>query len=220
MADAKHTTAGDAGFRASLFRAVGGAIGLVVLVAAVFGALGVLGRADDDVVVADGRDEPTDEPDPAPDDATEEPDPEPDPEPEPEPEESEPEPDDPEDADEPEPEPEPEESEEAPDEGDDAAPADRQFAPGDITIQVLDGYQADGGSAAAAVAATLRDEGYRVVAENPALRYDVTTVLWTAGFEAEARQVAAEIGAAEVREQPGNLSTSVQVHVVVGADRA
>lgn len=91
--------------------------------------------------------------------------------------------------------------------------------PASIDLQVLDGYQSDGGAAAASVADQLRRAGYRVVAENPALRYDVTAVLWSQGGEAQARQVAAEIGAAEVRPQPGNLSESVAVHVVVGSDR-
>jgi hypothetical protein len=91
--------------------------------------------------------------------------------------------------------------------------------PGDISIQVLDGYKTDGGTAARGVAASLRDQGYRVVAENQALSYERTAVLWTEGNEAAARQVAAEIGAAEVRPQPGNLSSAVDVHVVVGADR-
>ncbi len=98
------------------------------------------------------------------------------------------------------------------DEGD----ASSAVPPEGISVQVLDG----GGDAAAdAVAAELSEAGYRIIAQNPALPYEVTTVLWTAGFEAEGRQVAAEIGAAEVREQPGNLSENVMVHVVVGADR-
>lgn len=99
-------------------------------------------------------------------------------------------------------------------------PEDPRIPPESITIQVLDGYQQDGGTAAAGVTAELRDIGYRVVAENPAIAYDITTVLWNEGFEDEARQVAEDLGAAEVREQPGNLSANVTVHVVVGADRA
>jgi len=95
----------------------------------------------------------------------------------------------------------------------------RSLAPGDVTIQVLDGYKADGGTAARGLAESLRGNGYRVIAERQALNYEVTTVLWTSGNEAAARQVAAEIGAGEVRAQPGNLSESVAVHVVVGADR-
>jgi len=101
------------------------------------------------------------------------------------------------------------------DEGD-GSPA---IPPEDISVQVLDGYGGDGGAAADAVAAELAEAGYRIIAQNPALAYEVTTVLWTAGFEDEGRQVAAEIGATEAREQPGNLSDSVMIHVVVGADR-
>lgn len=97
---------------------------------------------------------------------------------------------------------------------------DGEIARSGITVQVLDGYQQDGGAAASRVTQELRDLGYNVVAENPAIAYEVTTVLWNAGTEAEARQLAQDIGAPEVREQPGNLSANVAVHVVVGADRA
>ncbi|TVR18809.1 MAG: LytR family transcriptional regulator [Nitriliruptor sp.] len=91
--------------------------------------------------------------------------------------------------------------------------------PSTVTVQVLDGFQADGGAAAGVVARELEGAGYRIIARNPAVRYDVTTVLWTAGSEDAGRQIAADIGAPAAREQPGNLSTSVMVHVVVGADR-
>jgi hypothetical protein len=107
----------------------------------------------------------------------------------------------------------------SPDEGTEPDAPDTGFDPATISVQVLDGYQLDGGDAANAIAEQLRTAGYDVIAENPAIAYEVTTVLWTAGFEAQARQVAEEIGATEVREQPGNLSTEVAVHVVVGADR-
>jgi hypothetical protein len=107
----------------------------------------------------------------------------------------------------------------SPDEGTEPDTPDTGFDPATISVQVLDGYQLDGGDAANAIAEQLRTAGYDIIAENPAIAYEVTTVLWTAGFEAQARQVAEEIGAAEVREQPGNLSTQVAVHVVVGADR-
>lgn len=98
-------------------------------------------------------------------------------------------------------------------------PAPDRIDPSTVSVQVLDGYQEDGGTAAGAVATQLADEGYDIIARNPALLYDVTTVLWTSGHEQAGRQIAEEIGAAEVREQPGNLSTAVMVHVVVGADR-
>lgn len=91
--------------------------------------------------------------------------------------------------------------------------------PAQISVQVLDGYGQDGGAATDAVYQQIEEAGYRIVARNPAIAYSVTTVLWTAGHQAEAQQVANLIGAAEVREQPGNLSEQVNVHVVVGADR-
>jgi hypothetical protein len=219
--------------RVSALRNVGGAVGLVVLVAALFGAIGMVGRADTPTpIAADGpaSDPATEAPD-APDEAeaTEESAPDDTEEPDAEPEatdgaedvdadadetgtaeEAEPEPavtEEPEA--EPEPSPEPTEDQ----------PAAAGIPPGDISIQVLDGYKTDGGTAARGIAASLRDDGYRVIAENQALSYDRTAVLWTEGNEAAARQVAAAIGAAEVREQPGNLSSAVDVHVVVGADR-
>ena len=224
MATAKHTPPGDDSFRNSLLRSGAGAVGLVALVAVVFAGIGALGPdTDGPTVASDTRDAVDDAEEPAGDE-------------EPDAAEQAPDTDDAPDAEEPEGTPEPQESSGEPDEGgeDDAAaddadegddeaaddgPADRAFAPDSVTIQVLDGYQADGGAAASSVAATLREEGYRVVAENPSLRYEVTTVLWTPGFEAQAEQVAADLGAAEVRQQPGNLSEQVQVHVVVGADR-
>ncbi|MEX0835139.1 MAG: LytR C-terminal domain-containing protein, partial [Nitriliruptor sp.] len=91
--------------------------------------------------------------------------------------------------------------------------------PGSVSVQVLDGFKEDGGTAADEVAALLGDEGYQVVARNDALTYEVTTVLYNPGNEDAARQVAAQLGGAEVREQPGNLSTAVDLHVVVGRDR-
>jgi len=178
--------------------------------------------AGDDPVDATGGDEP-DAAAEDPGDGTEgDPDPA-DAEPDPEPADAEPDP---------EPDPEPD-ADEAGDDGDgdgsgevsdgdagDAGDGSPAIPPEDISVQVLDGYRGDGGAAADAVAAELSEAGYRIIAQNPALTYEVTTVLWTAGFEDEARQVATEIGATELREQPGNLSESVMVHVVVGADRA
>lgn len=238
---AKHTPPGDDSFRTSLLRSGAGAVGLVAAVALVFGLIGGLGPSSDGPLVADGSedssgpamepeaDEPegdggeaADEEDVASGDEDAEPVPTPDDTADGE-----------QSGDEAEPEPEPAESEpEAPeddtdgvdqddgDDQDDPGDGDREFAPDSVTVQVLDGYQEDGGSAAASVASALRETGYRVVAENPSLRYEVTTVLWTAGFEDQARQVAADLGGAEVRPKPDNLSDQVQVHVVVGADRA
>jgi hypothetical protein len=228
MATTPPSTTEEPNLRVSVLRNLGGAVGLVFLVAALFGAIGMIGRADAPTpLAADGPagDEATDAPDDA--EATEEPAPE-----ETEDadaqtdatdgaeeedadeaevvEEEEPEPAATEEP-EPEPEPSPEPTEEQ--------PAAASIPPGDISVQVLDGYKTDGGAAARGIAASLRDDGYRVIAENQALSYDRTTVMWTGGNEAAARQVAAAIGAAEVREQPGNLSSAVDVHVVVGSDR-
>jgi hypothetical protein len=77
-----------------------------------------------------------------------------------------------------------------------------------------------GGPAADGVAAEVESAGYRIVARNIALDYEVTTVLYNPGNEAAAEQLAADIGGAEVRPQPGNLSEQVDLHVVVGRDRA
>jgi hypothetical protein len=236
VADATYRTDEEPDLRTSLLRNLGGAVGLVVLMAAVFGGLGMIGRDDTPTpVAAEGpagtADEGEDVADDTPDEDAADAD-------------VDPAEADADDAAEPEPEPEPEATEDgdaaedddaageddAAAEDDDAATDDGTqdadddaatpaIPPGDISIQVLDGYKTDGGAAARSLASTLRDRGYRVVAENQALNYERTTVLWTAGNEAAARQVAADIGAADVREQPGNLSSSVDVHVVVGADR-
>jgi cytoskeletal protein RodZ len=90
--------------------------------------------------------------------------------------------------------------------------------PAEISLQVLDATGGDP-DAAAEVAATLRSDGFRVVAENKAVKtYEVTTVFYTPGNEAKAEQVAAMYGYREVAPEPGNLSHAVDVHVVVGAD--
>lgn len=233
MSAAKHTSSRDPSFRRSLLRNVAGAVGLVVAVAAIFGVLGMIGRADPDPSsdVADGSDEPaggseTEAPaDEAPDDSADEAaggsegtgqeaaD------------------EDGEAAGAEDGEDDGAEDAEAEDDGSsDEEPAEEppaeeepatepEIDPSTISVQVLDGYREDGGTAADAVFEQLQSAGYNIIARNPAIAYEVTTVLWTEGFEAEGRQVAQEIGAAEVRQQPGNLSNEVNVHVVVGADR-
>lgn len=227
MADAKHTPPKDPSFRRSVLRNVAGAVGLVVLVAGIFGVLGMIGREDVDDPDLAIDDVPSEEVEDEPDDESSEPveDPE-----DPEPADDEPADDDPNGEDPDAEDPDADTDDEAPDADDeDDAPSDEEsepapdapaaIDPGEISVQVLDGFRADGGAAADAVNEQLRDAGYNIVARNPAIAYEVTTVLWTDGFEAEARQVAEEIDAADVREQPGNLSTNVNVHVVVGADR-
>lgn len=233
MSAAKHTSSRDPSFRRSLLRNVAGALGLVVGVAALFGVLGMIGRADPDPSsdVADGSEEPAGEPeteapaDEAPDDTADE-----------AAGGSEGTGEDPADEDGAtsggeDGEDDGAEDAEAQDDGSsDEEPAEEppaeeepatepEIDPSTISVQVLDGYREDGGTAADAVFEQLQSAGYNIIARNPAIAYEVTTVLWTEGFEAEGRQVAQEIGAAEVRQQPGNLSNEVNVHVVVGADR-
>lgn len=106
-----------------------------------------------------------------------------------------------------------------------SAPATEPTTPTDdldpsaITIQVLDGVLTDNGQAVDEVVTQLEELGYDVVATNRARQpYEQTTVFYTAGNEAQARKVADAIGASVVQEQPGNLSDSVQVHLVVAAD--
>jgi hypothetical protein len=229
VADDASPPSSDASFRAAVVRHLASGVGLVVVVAVVFWAIGSFGGDDDgDPAAADGpatevgreleaqlegddeqsgepaADDGTNDADAGADDAGDDADGE---------SAATADDDDGDDAD--------QANTEDEDEADepDPEPGPPAIDPATISVQVLDGYQEDGGAAANAVAEQLTDEGYDIVARNPALRYDVTTVLWTAGFEDEGRQVAAAIGAAEAREQPGNLSGSVAVHVVVGADR-
>ena len=218
MTAAKHTSPRDRSFRRSLLRNAAGGVGLVVLVAAIFGVLGMIGRDDPTLNIADGPEEP--EEDVATEEApgevpAETPAEEPAEGPAEEPAET--------PAEEPAEEQPAEPAEEGPAEPAEEEPAEEPsppaIEPSEISVQVLDGYREDGGAAADAVYEQLESAGYRIIARNPAIAYEVTTVLWTAGYEAEGRQVAEEIGAPEAREQPGNLSTSVNVHVVVGADR-
>jgi hypothetical protein len=223
---AKHTPAGDASFRSSLLRNGAGALGLVVLVAVVFWGIGNVGGETGTPIASDPPDVET----PADDEAADE-------------EPADEAPDDAEDTDD----GADDDTDEAAgdddgtaddgaaddgadDDGADDASTDaeagddgateRAVPPGEVTIQVLDGFKEDGGTAADQVAALLGDAGYQVIARNDALTYEVTTVLYNPGNEAAAQQVAADLGGAEVREQPGNLSSAVSLHVVVGRDRA
>ena len=119
-------------------------------------------------------------------------------------------PDTPDDADEPEETDEPEAADE-PEET-------RAHAPQDVSVQILDAA-GDDGTRMRVAEGWMRDDGYRVVATNRAVRtYEQTTVFYTPGAEDKARQVAAEYGYAVVEEKPDNLSDSVDVHVVVGQD--
>jgi aspartate aminotransferase-like enzyme len=74
------------------------------------------------------------------------------------------------------------------------------------------------------VVAALREAGFRIAAQNTGRAYDVTTVFYNDGYEAEARRVAQTIDASVVTAMSSlpperRLSTGVNVHVIVGADR-
>lgn len=124
---------------------------------------------------------------------------------------------------EPEPEPEPEPAESAPpeddglseDEAEDLIAAARD--PEGTTVQVLD---AGGGSSATNEAAdALREMGYDVVAINSSRTdYQVTTVLFTDGNEAEAQALPARDERFAETAPNERLSEDVDLHVVVGPD--
>jgi hypothetical protein len=96
--------------------------------------------------------------------------------------------------------------------------------PQDVSVQVLNGIGTDGGSAVERTRQALADAGFRIAASRSARPYDVTTIFYTVGFETEGRLVASTLGVTAVRPMTDlpaerRLSSSVMVHVVVGADR-
>lgn len=189
--DGMHVPAGDSGFARSLVRSGIGALALVLLSAGLFVALGAFGGGFDGVAAPVAPE-------------IVEPEPEPVPEPTPVPPVEE------------EPVPEPEEPE---------VPADPttdpdRIDPASIRIQLLDGYKIDEGAAADRVVARLSELGYSVSFRTTGRDYEASAVFWGAGGEAAARQVAAELGIADVRPNPGTLNDEVAVHIMVGADRA
>jgi predicted methyltransferase len=89
--------------------------------------------------------------------------------------------------------------------------------PEETSVQVLDGA----GDTAAVEAAidSLNEHGYDIVATNPSRQdYDVTTVLYTEGHEAEAEALRARDGRFGEIELNDRLSESVDLHVIVGTD--
>jgi hypothetical protein len=89
--------------------------------------------------------------------------------------------------------------------------------PAETSVQVLD---AGGGSSATRdVADVLADLGYDVVAINPSrVDYDVTTVLFTSGNDAEAEGLRARDERFAATSPNERLSEGVDLHVVVGPD--
>lgn len=227
MPEGKHSVPDDNSFWLSLGRHLGAAVALVLVVAAAFWTVGqVRGPETDGPVVAgeptpaattpdadaspDPTGEPTDDPVVTPEpsgDPTGEPEPSAEPSPSPEPSPT------------PTPSPTPSPTPTATPTPKPSATASGSFAPGDISVQILDAVLDDGGDKAGAARDRLRGDGYRVVASNKASRvYDVTTVFYTAGNEAKARQIAKQYGFKAVEPKPDNLSDSVAVHLVVGRD--
>jgi hypothetical protein len=86
-----------------------------------------------------------------------------------------------------------------------------------ISIQVLNGT----GDAAVddAMANQLTELGFEVIAiQGSSKAYDLTTVFWSYAESQEAAERLAERFDWQVGPKPGNLSTQVAVHVVVGFD--
>lgn len=189
----------------SAVRVLGAAVGFVVLTAALFAGVGVWQDRDT-----------------TPDDAAAAPDPAPAPTPAPQPDADPDGTDDPDDgADDP-------DGTDDADAPDDDAPAEPPATtgprPADVTIQLLNGIGADGSAAISRVRTTLTEAGFRISASNAGRPYDDTTIFYTVGFEDEGRLVASTLGVTEVfvmTDLPPErrLSSSVMVHVVVGADR-
>lgn len=92
------------------------------------------------------------------------------------------------------------------------------IAPSRISVQILDAA-GDGGVRARSAASRLRRAGYRVVAINEASRvYPRSEVMYSPGNEAKASQIAAAYGFSSVRPKPANLTSAVDVHLVIGRD--
>jgi len=96
--------------------------------------------------------------------------------------------------------------------------------PADVSVQLLNGIGPDGSDGVARVRRTLTDAGFRIAATRDGRAYDVTTIFYTVGFEAEARLVGRILGVTAINPMTDlpperRLSSSVMVHVVVGADR-
>jgi hypothetical protein len=95
----------------------------------------------------------------------------------------------------------------------------RAFEPSEISVQVLDAA-GDGGARMQALVAELRADGYRVVATGQARRiYERSTIFYSDGAQEKAWFVSSEYPALTiVEEKPSTLTSSVEVHIVVGED--
>jgi hypothetical protein len=96
--------------------------------------------------------------------------------------------------------------------------------PQDVTVQLLNGIGSDGTAAVTRARTTLSEAGFVIRATSNARAYDVTTIFYTDGYEAEARLVGSVLGVNAINAMstlPADrrLSPSVMVHVVLGTDR-
>lgn len=95
--------------------------------------------------------------------------------------------------------------------------ADEPLITEGITVQVLNAT--DSGDADDRMADKLSKLGFTVVAvESASSRYDATTVFWSTDEAKEAAQRLADRFGWIAEAKPENLSTTVSLHVVVGAD--
>ncbi len=119
--------------------------------------------------------------------------------------------------------PEPEKSQqpEDPDEPKPNKPADKpkpELITDGVSVQVLNGTSSS--AAGQAMTSRLTRLGFDVVVTFPASPYDATTVLWSnRGAKPAAKALAARFSWRS-GPKPANLSASVDLHVVVGADEA
>jgi hypothetical protein len=96
-------------------------------------------------------------------------------------------------------------------------PTARDLITEGITIQVLNATASPG--AGRAMASTLEGLGFRVVVVgDAATAYERTTVFWSSSGVREAGERLARRFGWVSAPKPGNLSASVALHVVVGAD--
>lgn len=101
---------------------------------------------------------------------------------------------------------------------DEVEPPATTFDPAEISVQVLDGVR-DGGTTARDVADRLEEDGFDLVAFNRAAStYTETTLFYTDGHEEEGSQLADEYGWTTLLPNDVGLSSSVDVHVIVGTD--
>jgi len=91
--------------------------------------------------------------------------------------------------------------------------------PDGISAQVLDAIHDDSGVGATDAADRLEAAGVEIIAENKAVRvYELTTIFYSTGREADAQAVADFLGVGVVEAAPDTLTAAVDVHVVVGQD--